>query len=57
MNFYTARPRPQPFNHQQNKEDNSEVDLSWVVNVINKASLNVQDIRLKLDLSKVVEFL
>lgn len=57
MHFYTARPRPPPFNHQKNKEESSDVDLTWVVNVINKASLNVQDIRLKLDLSKVVEFL
>ena len=52
--FFVTRNRPSPLAHFTQKEDEKLCDLAWAVGVVNKASLKVQDIRLKLDLAKVV---
>jgi len=56
QSFFVAKTRPTHQSRQQKVED-EEVDLSWVLKTINKASLQVQDIRMKLDLAKVIKFL
>lgn len=52
--FFVTKPRPQPHQSYAYKQEEPACDLQWAVGVVNKASLKIQDIRLKLDLSKVV---
>ena len=53
--FFVAKP-PRPRNYRE-EQPSSDVTLSWSISTINKAALKLNDIRLKLDLAKVVRLL
>ena len=56
QSFFITRPRTNHrFDNIRKEEDN--IELSWVIKTINKVSLQVQDVKMKLDLNKVVKFL
>lgn len=57
QSFFVTRPRPQPFHSPACSPLDEQCDREWAISTIKKASLKVQDVGLKLDLSKVVEFM
>ena len=54
QSFFVTRPRPQPFHSPACSPLDEQCDREWAISTIKKASLKVQDVGLKLDLSKVI---
>ena len=54
QSFFVTRPRPQPFHPPTRDPLDQQCDRDWAISTIKKASLKVQDVLLKLDLSKVI---